>query len=178
MIRLNEDNLDKVEHCVRCVVPEKQTRFLLSLVKEASEINDMLTELPGQHMKHISIYWENEHTEYSPERTDPCPDYYGSFYIMMNDINQVIGDAMTIEQLDEALSLLYDFVEMQNIEKDDKNTSQLNMELMTLDEAMQHCKEVYESNEGTNYKCSLEHWQLYNWLRELKEYRETNKENK
>ena len=119
MIRLNENNLDKVEYCVGCVGTEEQTKLLLSLVKEARDINSILTNFPGQDMKTISIYWENEHTEYSPERTDPCPDNYGFFYIMMNGVNQTIGDAMSIDQLDESLSLLYDFVEMQIFEEDD-----------------------------------------------------------
>lgn len=119
MIRLNEDNLDKVEYCVGCVGPEEQTKLLLSLVKEARDINSILTNFPGQDMKTISIYWENEHTEYSPERTDPCPDNYGFFYIMMNGVNHTIGEAMSIDQLDESLSLLYDFVEMQIFEEDE-----------------------------------------------------------
>lgn len=43
---------------------------------------------------------------------------------------------------------------------------------MSLDEAIQHCKDVYKKEEGKNDQGSLEHWQLYNWLMELKEYRE------
>ena len=35
---------------------------------------------------------------------------------------------------------------------------------MTLEEAIDHCKEV-------NEKCSLDHKQLYDWLNELKNYR-------
>ena len=87
MIELNLDNINKVEYVVGCVAPEDQAKFIKSLVQEVYDINDMLGNFPGQNMKTISIYWENEHTEYSPERTDPCPDNYGFFYIIMNGIN-------------------------------------------------------------------------------------------
>jgi len=49
---------------------------------------------------------------------------------------------------------------------------------MTLDEAIKHCKDVYnEKFDNTlenidNMKCSLEHYQLYLWLKELKMYKE------
>lgn len=39
---------------------------------------------------------------------------------------------------------------------------------MTLDEAIEHTKEVSEECEG---KCSKEHKQLYEWLCELRFYR-------
>lgn len=44
---------------------------------------------------------------------------------------------------------------------------------MTLDEAIQHCLEVYNENDNTlKNECSLEHYQLYLWLNELKQYKE------
>lgn len=46
MIRLNEDNLDKVEYCVGCVNQKEQTKLLLSLVKEARDINSILANFP------------------------------------------------------------------------------------------------------------------------------------
>lgn len=41
---------------------------------------------------------------------------------------------------------------------------------MTLDEAIQHCEEVSEN--CTNEKCSMDHKQLADWLKELKILRE------
>lgn len=41
--------------------------------------------------------------------------------------------------------------------------------MMTLDEAIQHAKEV--SAQCTNQECSLEHMQLAKWLEELKQRR-------
>ena len=45
---------------------------------------------------------------------------------------------------------------------------------MTLDEAILHCDDV--SRECTNSQCSLDHIQLREWLIELKQYRELNKQ--
>jgi hypothetical protein len=44
-----------------------------------------------------------------------------------------------------------------------------NIDLMSLDEAIEHCVDKSTANEG---ECSLEHQQLAEWLKELKIYRE------
>jgi hypothetical protein len=45
---------------------------------------------------------------------------------------------------------------------------------MTLDEAIQHCKEqVQEQAKKGCYSCAEEHQQLAEWLKELKAYKET-----
>jgi hypothetical protein len=49
--------------------------------------------------------------------------------------------------------------------KSDKNVGK-----MTLDEAIEHCIEVFESEACE--ECAMEHLQLANWLIELKEYKE------
>lgn len=41
---------------------------------------------------------------------------------------------------------------------------------MTLDEAIQHCEDV--SSTCKNEQCAIDHKQLANWLKELKEYRQ------
>ncbi len=43
-------------------------------------------------------------------------------------------------------------------------------ELMTIDEAIQHCKDVI-TKVGCN-ECGMQHRQLIEWLEELKSYRE------
>lgn len=51
--------------------------------------------------------------------------------------------------------------------------------MMTLDEAIQHCKDVAGEcarKEGVESKCIDEHYQLAAWLQELKERREADKE--
>ena len=110
MIILDKDNIKDVEYSVGCVANEDVPTLLESLLDEVFEINNMLTVIHGNKANLISIAWENEHTEYSPERVEPCPDYYGFFYIIRD--NTSIGDAMSIDQLDESLALISDFVEV------------------------------------------------------------------
>lgn len=45
---------------------------------------------------------------------------------------------------------------------------------MTLDEAIEHCKEVAKEQENCNVGCSLEHRQLAIWLSALKAITENN----
>lgn len=44
----------------------------------------------------------------------------------------------------------------------------LNINNMTLDEAIEHCKKVAKEQENCNEGCSLEHRQLAIWLSDLK----------
>ena len=46
---------------------------------------------------------------------------------------------------------------------------------MTLDEAIEHCKEkILEQSESQCFKCMEEHIQLMEWLKELKRLRKEN----
>lgn len=110
MITLTKDNIKDVEYSVGCVSMEELPKLLESLLDEVDNINEMIKDIHGDMANLLSISWENEHTEYSPERIDPCPDDYGFFYIIKDGIS--VGDAMTIDQLDESLALLDDFVEI------------------------------------------------------------------
>ena len=118
MIKLTKDNIKDVEYSVGCVSMEDLPQLLNSLLDELNGINDMTIDIHGDKASLLSIAWENEHTEYSPERTDPCPDYYGFFYIIKDGVTiggastANIGGAMSIDQLEEAICLLDDFVEI------------------------------------------------------------------
>ena len=59
----------------------------------------------------IYIIWIDEHTEYSPERIDPCPDYYGMYSVGIEGTNDTIGVEMDIDTLDTSLCLLCGYVE-------------------------------------------------------------------
>ena len=60
----------------------------------------------------LYISYEDVHTVYSPERTDPCPDYYGYFTLRWeNEPSEIVGVEMTLEELDGVLCALCDFVE-------------------------------------------------------------------
>jgi hypothetical protein len=70
----------------------------------------------------LYIDYIDTHTEYSPDRTDPCPDYYGYFRLPWeNEPSETVGDYMTIDELDGVLCALTDFVEYNDISYDEKN---------------------------------------------------------
>ena len=52
--------------------------LLYALLLDLAEINNSL-EKKGYDK--IYIEYQDYHNEYSPERTDPCPDYYGTYKI-------------------------------------------------------------------------------------------------
>lgn len=83
--------------------------LLTSLLLDIAEFNNQIDE-----NKHIYIDYENEHTEYSPERTDPCPDYYGCFRLRFeNNPTETIGDYVDLWTLDNVICALINFVEFQ-----------------------------------------------------------------
>lgn len=90
-----------VEHC---------QRLLESLLIDLSTLNALLID---NHEEHRILYIDyiNEHTEYSPERTDPCPDYYGMFRLLFENNPVNVGGEMNIDQLDMILFVLNEFEE-------------------------------------------------------------------
>lgn len=85
-------------------VPEKERNLIFALLFDIEDINKLSK-------KQIYIDWQDFHNEYSPERTDPCPDYYGYYTIRDEYLpSEIIGVEMTIDDLDLALCTLYNFV--------------------------------------------------------------------
>ena len=74
------------------------------LLEDLEEINH---NLPLK-SKNLFIDWIDVHTEYSPERTDPCPDYYGMYRIFRG--KEFLGVEMTLQELDTSMCLLYNFI--------------------------------------------------------------------
>ena len=78
-----------------------------ALLHDLDAVNNLLPE-----SNKLYIDLEMKHTEYSPERTDPCPDYYGCFSLRWeNEPSEKIGDYMTLNDLDSSLFLLTEFAE-------------------------------------------------------------------
>lgn len=87
--------------------------LLISLLIDIAGLNALLDN-DNKSDKQIFIDYENKHTEYSPERVDPCPDYYGTFTLRFeNDPSEKIGPNMDIDDLDTMICGLYNFVEYQ-----------------------------------------------------------------
>lgn len=91
-------------------ISEKEKNLLTALLVDLEEINEICK-------KNLYIDWQNWHNEYSPERVDPCPDYYG-YYTIKHEHSQLgeydphIGDYCTLSELDSYLCLLYGFVNL------------------------------------------------------------------
>ena len=89
-------------------IPENEQPLVVSLLNDLAEINHNLP----LHSPNLELEWIDTHTEYSPERTDPCPDYYGMYKLVFEkNPYENVGTEMTIEELDSALCILINFVE-------------------------------------------------------------------
>ena len=76
--------------------------LLSALLQDLEEINHNMPI----HIFDIYIDWIDKHTEYSPERTDPCPDYYGMYRLWQG--NNTLGIEMDLETLDYVMCVLSD----------------------------------------------------------------------
>ena len=86
-------------------IEEYDKDLLLSLLDDLEEINKK---------GNIKLYfdWIEGHTQYSPEWTDPCPDFYGMYRIVMeDDPRETIGIEMTLKELDMTMCALYNYIE-------------------------------------------------------------------
>lgn len=99
-MKITFDNLSSLPISLR------ELELLKALLNDLNEINSKLD-------KEIYIDWNNEHTEYSPERVDPCPDYYGMYRLWQG--NNTLGIEMDLETLDYVMCVLSDiFVNEKN----------------------------------------------------------------
>ena len=86
-------------------ITTREKHLLKALLVDLKDINKYC---PG-----IYIEWIDKHTEYSPERTEPCPDYYGMYQIRHDNYDgEILGIEMDIDLLDASLCLLNNFVEL------------------------------------------------------------------
>lgn len=90
---------------------ENNQGLLESLLIDLEELNQLLEDKDEAYRK-LYIDYQDKHNEYSPERTDPCPDYYGMFSLRFEkNPYEMVGDMMTLEELDNALFVLINFIE-------------------------------------------------------------------
>ena len=99
-MRVTEENIQTLPIC------GYDKGLLKSILVDVEEINHNASCFKYD----IYIDWIDQHTEYSPERTDPCPDYYGMYRVRREDNNDTLGIEMTLSDLDMALCLLHNYV--------------------------------------------------------------------
>lgn len=109
-MRVTSQNINEINYfCGGNTLIECDRSLLSNLVLDAVSVNMFLERINPD--RKIYIDYETEHTEYSPERTDPCPDFYGCFTLRYENYpDETIGDPMTIDELDNALFILNDFL--------------------------------------------------------------------
>ena len=85
--------------------------LLETLLNELEGINNVLDK--RMNYGRVFIDYCDEHTEYSPERTEPCPDYYGTFSLRWEDTPcDTIGEnGKTLPKLDSDICFLSEFVD-------------------------------------------------------------------
>ena len=88
------------------LLPIRDQKLVSALLQDVDEINHNASCFKFD----IYIDWIDEHTEYSPERTDPCPDFYGMYRIRRSDNHDVLGVEMDLDTLDTALCLLHNYL--------------------------------------------------------------------
>ena len=92
------DNFEKISQ-----LPKTEQSILTSLFKDLIEINNKLNSHRNSYIR-FDIDWQDYHDEYSPERVDPCPDYYGMYRLWQG--NKTLGIEMDLEVLDYVLAVL------------------------------------------------------------------------
>ena len=92
-------------------VPKNDQELFRALLIDLTIINRLLVD-QGDSYRQLYFDVETNHTPYSPERTDPCPDYYGMYTIRFErNPYETVGDYMTINELDNAIFILSNFIE-------------------------------------------------------------------
>lgn len=97
-MKITEDTID--------AIPIKDRKLIQALFNDVEEINHNASCFKFD----IYIDWINQHTEYSPEWTDPCPDFYGMYRIRRSDNDDVLGVEMDLDTLDTSLCLLHNYL--------------------------------------------------------------------
>ena len=108
-MKINDNNINEIVYYAGTSRHSKSCQKVLkSLLLDLELINAKLADNWGK----MYIDYETDHTEYLPERTDPCPDYYGTFTLRWEESpGECVGDRMTIEELDTLMCGLFDVIE-------------------------------------------------------------------
>ena len=92
-------------------ISDNDKKLLDALLNDLFEINEMIVnDLDREYI--IEIHYQDWHNDYSPERTDPCPDYYGYYSLQERCTKEWIGDPMTLRELDGRLCTIINLLEI------------------------------------------------------------------
>lgn len=90
-------------------VPKEEQSLISGLIDGLKDVNKYSD-------KKMYIDWQDYHDEYSPERVDPCPDYYGYYTLRFEGMEEeTVGTVMTPNELDSAICILFSYNYLLNI---------------------------------------------------------------
>ena len=113
-MKVTQENVKEIKYIYNWNSSDSAQNYLKSLLIDLLELNNELDNR-GESHKQLYIDYEDKHTEYSPERTDPCPDYYGLFTLRFeNKPYETVGGIMDLNELDTVLCSLIDFIEFKS----------------------------------------------------------------
>jgi hypothetical protein len=104
-MKITKENVDKLN------ILDNDKRLLNALLLDIAEFNN---ELDNQNLSNKKLYidYQDYHNEYSPERTDPCPDYFGYYFLRFeNNPNATCGVEMSLDELDNTICTLINLIE-------------------------------------------------------------------
>lgn len=85
------------------LLPEKERDYVKNLLDyDLEEINSFNKGV-------FTLHWQDYHDEYSSERTDPCPDFYGMYYIR-KDGRRLMYSPVTLVEVDEYMFFLWNIL--------------------------------------------------------------------
>lgn len=99
-MKLTNENLN--------ILPEKEQNLARALLMDIDELNQILSKNLKDKVAYLD--WQDYHDRYSPERTDPCPNFYGCYCIMIND--EQIGDKLKIQDIDYSIYELISYTKI------------------------------------------------------------------
>ena len=92
-------------------ISDNDKKLLDALLDDVNEINEMIiNDLDREYA--IEIRYQDWHDDYSPERTYPCPDFYGYYSLVEMRTKEWIGDPMTLNELDGRLCAIINLLEI------------------------------------------------------------------
>ena len=98
----------KIDYSTTCKLPKEEDNLVWSFYSDLLHINNIIADNIS-YDKQLELHWQDWHDEYSLERIDPCPDYYGT-YTLRDKNGEIIGDHMTIDDLNNILFVLEEFL--------------------------------------------------------------------
>ena len=109
-MKVTKDNIENIKYIFGYEKNLNYAKQLLSsLLIDIEELNNFTCN----ENRKLYIEYIDYHYEYSVERVDSCPDYFGFFKLVPEkNINDNIGGELSLQELDTVLCALINFSEI------------------------------------------------------------------